>query len=106
MVMDHYMTVTKRRPNFSPKEQQVSAILVWIMVPNLPMELFKKDALTRMGNVLGKTIKIDDTTAEVTKGKYAHVCIEMDLNCPLIPTVNICGRIQLVEYEGFYRVCY
>lgn len=66
--------------------------------------MFKNNELARIGNVLGQTVKVDTTTTNVGRGKFARVCIKMDLNRPLVPSININGRVQPVEYEGLYKV--
>lgn len=68
--------------------------------------MFSEKVLFGMGNALGKTVKIDRTTGGVMKGKYARVCIELDLNKPLVPSISIYGRIQQVEYEGLHKICF
>lgn len=42
----------------------------------------------------------------MVKGRFARVCVEMNLQQPLVPIINVMGRRQEVEYEGLYRVCY
>lgn len=68
--------------------------------------MFSDKVLFGMGNILWKTIKIDRTTGGVMKGKYARVCIELDLNKPLVPSISIYGRVQHVEYEGLLKICF
>lgn len=106
MVMGHYLTIIKWRPNFVPSDQHVSTTLVWILFPKLPMEMFNTAALTRLGNVLGRTIKVDTTSKDATRGKFAWVCVEMNLNWPLVPTVTVYGTVHAIEYEGLYNICF
>lgn len=57
--------------------------------------------LTRMGNCLGSTIKVDLTMIQA-----ACVCVEIDLNKSLIEKIQILDHTQLVKYEGLYLVCF
>lgn len=106
MVMGHYLTITKWRPNFVPFDQHVSTTLVWIRFPKLPMEMFNTAVLTRLGNVLGRTIKVDTTSKDAIRGKFARVCVEMNLNWPLVSTVTVYETVHAVEYEGLYNICF
>lgn len=56
----------------------------------------------KVGSKLRKSVKVDDTTLLATRGRYVRVCIEIDLQKPLIPIVRIMGREQSVEYEGLH----
>lgn len=60
----------------------------------------------RDGRYIGRTVKVDMTTTDVTRGCFARVCIELDLSKSLIPTVMIIGRVIHVEYEGLPKICF
>lgn len=104
--MEHYLIVAKWRPNFRPSTETISSTLVWIRFPELPIELFDEEVLSYMGDAIGKTIKVDDTTATASWGRYARVCVEIDLNAPLVPVIKVLGSLQRVEYEGLYLICF
>lgn len=106
IVMGHYLTVTKWRPNFRPSTETISSTLVWVRFPELPIELFDEEVLSYMGDAIGKTIKVDDTTVAVSRGRYARVCVEIDLNAPLVPVIKVLGSLQRVEYEGLHLICF
>lgn len=55
------------------------------------MKCLKKPALLKIGNVLGKAIKMDMVSAEAVQGKYARVCIELNLNKLLVPNIVVMG---------------
>lgn len=59
-----------------------------------------------MGNQIGKTTKVDDETESVLRGQFAQVCVEVDMNKPLILCVCLMGPVQLMEYEGFHVICF
>lgn len=48
-------------PNFRPSTKKVSTTVVWIHFPELPIELFDEEILSAMGDVVGKTGKVDST---------------------------------------------
>ncbi|CAN1348896.1 hypothetical protein LINPERPRIM_LOCUS41635 [Linum perenne] len=65
-----------------------------------------KMAVTRIGNHIGKTVKIDMATTEGARGRYARVCVEVDLSKPLTGKYMIEDRILNVEYESLEYICF
>lgn len=106
MVLGSYLTISKWRSNFTPNDHIGSSTLVWIRIPNIPIEMFKEHILMRMGNKLGRAVRVDTTSVDVIRGNYARICVEVGLQKPLKPTVMILGRIIPVEYEGLSRICF
>lgn len=75
---------------FFPFEDELKRVSVWIRVPVLPIEYYYKHILWRIGNGLGRMVKIDlntlrnkgDPKEEVyttKRAKFARLCIEVDL---------------------------
>lgn len=106
MVMNHYLTISKWKPNFKPGETEITPTLVWLRFPLLPLEMFVEANLLSAGNAVGRAVKVDPITADMIKGRYARVCVELDFNGPLPPNVLLWGRKQTVEYEGLHHICY
>lgn len=48
MVMGHYLTVSKWRPNFVPSDNEITMTLVWLCSPTLPLELFNETTLMKL----------------------------------------------------------
>lgn len=105
-VLDHYLTLSKWKPNFKPGDDAVHSTLVWLRPPTLPLKMFVESTLLGIGNAVGKAIKVDTITAEMIKARYAWVCVELNLNGPLPPNVLIWGRKQVIEYEGLHHICF
>lgn len=82
-----YLTVSRWRPNLKPSQDQITSTLVWVRFSKLP-------------------IRVDDTTLDPARGKYAKACIKIDLDKPLIPFITILGCKQHVEYEGMLLICF
>lgn len=106
LILGHYLTITKWRPNSKPSEMEVQTTLAWIRFPTLPLENFDDQSLLKIGNAVGKAIKVDSNTVGTTKGRYARVCVDLNLNEPLVPNILVWGRKQPVEYEGLPRICF
>lgn len=80
--------------------------LVWGFFPSLSLEMFREKILVSMRNTIGKTLKVDMTTFGIIRGRFARVCVELDLNRPLMSTVMIMGQVVQVKYEGPPKICY
>ncbi|XP_061355713.1 uncharacterized protein LOC133300215 [Gastrolobium bilobum] len=59
-----------------------------------------------IGNWLGKFIKVDAATTSLARGRFARICVELDLTKPLNAEYKLEGRLKHVEYEGLHLVCY
>ncbi|ONK56454.1 uncharacterized protein A4U43_C10F8880 [Asparagus officinalis] len=95
-IMDHYLLVQRWKPNFKPSIATVSKAAVWVRLPELPIEYFNVDFLMGVGKLLGTPIKLDTNITMATRGKFARICVEVDLAKPLIAKVKIGGFTQTV----------
>lgn len=107
MINDHYLLVQKWRPNFNPwKADTQRRIAAWVRIPDLPIEFYSVEALGLIGNMIGKTIKIDRSTSIYEKGGFARICVEIDLQKPLLPAFKLFGETHQLVYEGLHLVCF
>ncbi|KAK9088380.1 hypothetical protein Scep_027462 [Stephania cephalantha] len=79
---------------------------VWIRLPRLPMEYYDEVVCKGIGNYLGKFMKIDVFAWTTSRGRFARICIEVDLELPLIPNVTINYDCFAVEYESLHEICF
>lgn len=56
--------------------------------------------------MLEKEVKVDQQTLKASKGKYTRVCIEIDLDKPLVPFMWVNNELQALEYEGLHLICF
>jgi hypothetical protein len=54
---------------------------------------------------MGSTVKVDKNTLMQERGKYARICVEVDLTKSLLAMFMIKGRKYNVEYEGLHLLC-
>ncbi|KAK4385712.1 hypothetical protein Sango_2695200 [Sesamum angolense] len=82
---------------FNPS-QESSVVPLWVEFPELPAHLFQKDALFAVANMVGTPLQLDDYTVNQATLTCAKVCIEVDLNRPLLEEfiINIRG-VNLVQ---------
>ncbi|CAN1135773.1 hypothetical protein LINPERPRIM_LOCUS20691 [Linum perenne] len=56
-----------------------------------------KVAVSRIGNFIGKTVRLDLATEEGSRCRYARVCVELDLTKPLLGKYMIEDRVFKIE---------
>lgn len=106
MVANHYLIVQRWRPVFLQSANLVKKVVVWIRIPRLPMELYHSQFLWRIRTWLGTMLKVDKLTSIHSKGKYARICVELDLEKPLKSFIEIRGNKLFLEYEGLHLICF
>ncbi|KAI9113625.1 hypothetical protein K1719_015552 [Acacia pycnantha] len=76
MIEDHYLIVQRWRPNFNPWKADLQCnITAWIRLPDVPFEFYNVESLRRIGNMVGKMIKIDRTTSIYDKRRICtYLC--------------------------------
>lgn len=100
----HYLTATRWKPNFRPSLAKITSKLVWLRLPEVPLEYFTEKNLNRIGNEFGRLVKVDNTATAATRGKYAQIYVELDLSKSLLPSAHIAGVQTVVEYEGLQQI--
>lgn len=53
-----------------------------------------------------QSIKIDNTTSLTSKGKFARICVEVDITKPLLSKFTLSDEVIPIEYEGLHLVCF
>ncbi|CAN1141827.1 hypothetical protein LINPERHAP2_LOCUS12708 [Linum perenne] len=103
MLLDHYLAVHQWDPSFRVTNELPKKMVAWVRFPHLPIHFYHGQVLTSLGNLVGKTVKIDFNTQTAKRGKFARIAIEIDLDKPLPPVVLLDGTIQQIEYENLPR---
>ncbi|KAI9079606.1 hypothetical protein K1719_038433 [Acacia pycnantha] len=74
MIEDHYLIVQRWRPNVNPWKADIQCrITAWVRLPDVPFEFYNVESLRRIGNMIGKMIKIDRSTSIYDKDKCPTV---------------------------------
>ncbi|KAL0002179.1 hypothetical protein SO802_015960 [Lithocarpus litseifolius] len=103
---EHFLSIRPWEPFFKPEAANVSSIAVWVRLHALPIELYDAEVLKQIGEAIGKVLRIDTHTAMEARGKYARLCIQVDVDKPLVNTVLIGKFEQAVMYEGINKLCF
>lgn len=105
MIFDHYLTVQTWTPEFMSPSAKIDKTMVWVRFPGLNLIYYDESILMTMASTIGKPIKVDANTLDVRRGRFARVCVEIDLTKPVIGKVGLQGFWYHVEYEGLHRLC-
>ncbi|KAI9124595.1 hypothetical protein K1719_004517 [Acacia pycnantha] len=79
---------------------------MWVRIPDFPMEFCIVESLGIIGNMIGKIIKIDRSTSIYDKGEFARICVEIDLQKPLLPVFTVSGEDKQIVHECLHLVCF
>ncbi|XP_062020661.1 uncharacterized protein LOC133737045 [Rosa rugosa] len=100
------LVVRKWRPDFDPMNESIGKMALWVRIFGLPVKYFKDYVVAKIGKILGEVVKVDQLTLGQARGKFARVCIEVDLNKPLHPYVEVESAAYDVVYEGISLICF
>ncbi|KAL0394560.1 UNVERIFIED_CONTAM: hypothetical protein Slati_4422200 [Sesamum latifolium] len=104
-----HMRVFKWTPNFDPQIES-SSTSVWIRLPELRVHLFEENALFTFAAKIGKPLRMDEPTADLSRPDLARVCVELDLTAPKVQAIylHIEGKTyrQQVIYENCPPYCF
>ncbi|KAK9119441.1 hypothetical protein Scep_017534 [Stephania cephalantha] len=106
VVMDHYIVVYKWQSNFQAENADIHTAPVWIRLQDISMECYDEPIFHRIGNLICKYIRSDRTTMLAEKGRFAPICVEVDLKMPLTTKVTIVGRTSKVLEGGIRKPPY
>lgn len=106
MLDDNYLTIRKWVPNFIPDDKPMRFLTAWVRIPQLSIEYFDKEFLLKIGNKIGKVMRIDQHTTNAERGQFTRLSIEMDLSKPLLSKFWLKGRIWKIQYEGLRLICF
>nr|POF18385.1 uncharacterized protein CFP56_37870 [Quercus suber] len=103
---EQFISIRPWEPFCKLSTANVSLIAVWIRLFELPIELYEAEVLKEIGESIGKVLRINSHTAMEARGKYARLCIQIDINEPLVNTILIGHFEQPVSYEGIQNLCF
>ncbi|CAN0858741.1 hypothetical protein LINGRAHAP2_LOCUS7433, partial [Linum grandiflorum] len=105
MLEETYLTVHQCYKGFNPWTAEVKTTMAWVQLPDLPIEFYNPVAVKRIASRIGHPIRVDRATEEGARGKYARVCVEVDLTKPLLSKYMLEGKKYLISYESLHGLC-
>lgn len=103
---EHFLSICKWEANFKLSEAIVTSVAVWVRLNELLIEYYKAVVLRQIGQALGNVLRVDTHTAVEARGRYAQICVQVDISKPLVTTVHINERKKNVIYEGLHKLCF
>ena len=101
---EHFLSIRLWEPFFKPKIANVSSIAIWARLHALLIELYEAKVLKQIREAIRKVLRVDTHTTMEARGKYARLCIQVDVDKPLINIVLIGKFEQAVVYEGINKL--
>ena len=102
----HFLSNRRCEANFKPSEALVSLVAVWVRLNELSIKYYDATVLRQIGLALGTVLRVDTHTALEARGRYARICVQVDMSKPLVTIVRIGQRCQPVVYEGVNQLCF
>lgn len=105
-VEGHYLSIRCWEPNFKASKVNLSSVVVWIQLLELPIEYYEPSALREIGEAIGPVLRIDAHTTAESRGRFARLCVQVNFNEPIIKLLKMGGIDQPVPYEGIHSLCF
>ena len=86
--------MTQWTANFNFHNEVLRVIPIWIKLPNLPLNCWSPESLSRIGSVVGVPIYADECTTKQLRISFARILVEMDV------TVAVPNEISIADSEG------
>ncbi|CAI0550916.1 unnamed protein product [Linum tenue] len=106
VILDHYLIVHQWSPSFRPSDKPHKSVVAWVQLPELPVHFYHREVLFALGNLIGRTIKLDYHTERLERGKFARIAVDLDMTRPLPTRIWLDGIWQAVVYENLPTICY
>lgn len=84
----------------------MSRLAIWLRFPVLPVEFFEEGFLLKIERLIRKPLKVDLTTLSAVRARFAQMCIDIDLNKPLLSKFRLKREVHIVEYEALHMICF
>ena len=104
-IFGSYLMVRAWSPVFDPLRDEIVTTPVWIRLSNIPVNFYHRSILMGIAKGLGTPIRVDLTTLNFERARFARICVEVNLAKPLKGTVLINGERYFVAYEGLSEIC-
>ena len=102
----HFLSIHSWELDFKPALVNVSSLVVWIRLNKLLIEYYNAEALYLIGKAIRNVLRVDTHTTAEASGRFARLCIQVDVTKPIV-TVVLIGKIEEpVSYEGIQKLCF
>lgn len=105
MINGKYLAVKRWSPSFNPCESCFGRTLIWIRLSALNLMYYEESSVTAIAQAIGTPVRVDLTTQTLERGRYARVCVEIDLSRPVARQMWINDHWHEIEYENLHLIC-
>lgn len=84
MIYDNCLAVRRWTPEYHPEYMKIDRTIVWFRLPGLNLTYYDESFLMAMASANGTPIRVDRNTFRVARGRFAQVCVEIELQKPAI----------------------
>jgi len=87
---------------FNPLTEKISKRHLWVTLRGFPYQLWTKDILTKVGNMLGKFIFLEESIIHSRDKRAAHILVEFDMEMGLPEVIDLQWKGRTIEQEVDY----
>lgn len=96
----NFLSIRHWEPKFCADRAECKETALRVRLPRLPPEFYNLKTLTCIGNLLGRTLKVDSHTSDALRSQFASICVQVTIHNPLV-TITALGHHTLrIIYEG------
>ncbi|KAK2381760.1 hypothetical protein QL285_069344 [Trifolium repens] len=95
---DCYLLVRQWTSDFNT-EKEVFKTMVWARILSLNFVYYDESFLWTLASAIGHPVKVDLDTLRVEYGRFARVCVDIDIRYTVAGKIGINGEWYEVEYE-------
>ncbi|XP_057250647.1 uncharacterized protein LOC125497821 [Beta vulgaris subsp. vulgaris] len=104
------MIVKPWTASFNFHNEVLKVIPIWIKLPNLPLNCWSEDSLSRIGSLIGVPLYADECTSKALRVSFARILVEMDVTREVKKMVKIADPngqtiVQPVLYDWLPAYC-
>ena len=97
-------------PDVPVDKTNVESVPIWIKMPGLALKYWGEKSLFKIAGLVGKAIKMDNTTKSKDRLNFARVMVEVQMKQELPDTIIFCNEYgmeicQNIEYEWRPSIC-
>ncbi|KAL4337632.1 hypothetical protein AHAS_Ahas12G0129600 [Arachis hypogaea] len=89
-----------------PQETEVKKVAIWVRISNLLAKLYNGYFLWKLEKTMDTMLRTDELTSIHSRGKFAHICVEIDLRNQLVSFFTAFGKEFHLVYEGLHQICF
>ncbi|KAL8150227.1 hypothetical protein V2J09_020035 [Rumex salicifolius] len=106
MIFGNYIVVRQWDPLFRLETDIIHTTYAWVRLSGLSMVLYEEHVLFGIAAAIGNPIRVDLNTLTTARGKFARICVEINITKPLLGSIMVNDEKVFLEYEGLDTICY